>query len=240
MTKRSDCLVVIPAYNEVENIARVIDGIRRCAPELDVVVVDDGSADGTSSAAVRGGAKVISLPFHMGYGTAVQTGYKYALRSGYDYVLQMDGDGQHEPKNLPDFLRELRGDRADVVIGSRFLEQEGRRYRGPILRRIGRVLFAVVTSFLIRQRVTDPTSGYIGLNRKALNYLSKDVYPVDYPDADVIVMLHRAGFRIKEIPVTMYEDRSKGTLHRGMRPLYYIFKMSLSLFVTVLRKPKEG
>jgi len=231
---------VIPTYNEVENIARVIEGIRRYAPELDVAVVDDGSTDGTASVAAEKGAKVIRLPFHMGYGTAVQTGYKYALRSGYRYVLQMDGDGQHEPKNIPDFLRELGEDTADVVIGSRFLDPKGTRYRGPLLRRIGRVLFAAVTSFLIRQKVTDPTSGYIGLNRKALEYLSRDIYPVDYPDADVIVMLHRAGFRIKEIPVIMYENRSRGTLHRGMRPLYYIFKMSLSLFVTILRKPGEG
>ena len=236
--ERSDCLVVIPVYNEAENVGKVIDGVRECMPGLDIVVVDDGSVDGSVGIVKDKGVKVICLPFHMGYGTAVQTGYKYALRSGYNYVLQMDGDGQHEPKNLPDFLRELKGDRADVVIGSRFLEPR-RKYHGPLLRRIGRVLFAAVTSFLIRQRVTDPTSGYIGLNRKALEYLSKDVYPVDYPDADVIVMLHRAGFRIKEIPVTMYENRSRGTLHRGMRPLYYIFKMSLSLFVTMLRRRDE-
>lgn len=231
---RSDCLVVIPVYNEAGNIGRVIDGVRECTPELDIVVVDDGSVDGSVETVEDRGVKVICLPFHMGYGTAVQTGYKYALRKGYKYVLQMDGDGQHEPGNIPDFLRELEGERADVVIGSRFLG--GRRYHGPLLRRIGRVLFAAVTSLLIRQRVTDPTSGYIGLNRKALEYLSKDVYPVDYPDADVIVMLHRAGLRIKEIPVVMYENRSKGTLHRGMRPLYYMFKMSLSLLVTVLRR----
>lgn len=237
MTKSSKPLIIIPAYNEGRNIVGVIDSIHQNAPSLDVVLVNDGSLNGTAAVAESKGAMVINLPFHMGYGTAVQTGYKYALRSGYDYTIQMDGDGQHEPGYIVALLQELKTGRADVIIGSRFSDpKQTRRYRGSFARRVGMLLFGVVTSMIMRQRVTDPTSGYIGLNRKALEYLSSDVYPADYPDADVIIMLHRAGFRIKEIPVVMYENKQKGSLHRGVRPLYYIFKMALSIFVTTLRK----
>ena len=235
--KPSKSLIIIPAYNEGKNILRVIERIRQNAPNLDVAVVNDGSLDGTAAIAKKRGAMVINLLFHMGYGAAVQTGYKYALRSGYDYAIQIDGDGQHEPGYIMALLQELKTDRADVIIGSRFATpKQTRRYRGSFSRRVGMRLFGAVTSMIIRQKVTDPTSGYIGLNRKVLEYLSSDVYPADYPDADVIIMLHRAGFRIKEIPVVMYENKQKGSLHRGVGPLYYIFKMVLSIFVTTLRK----
>jgi len=235
--KDTDTLIIIPAYNERKNIARVIDDIRQNAPGLDMILVDDGSINGTAAAVRARETKLIILPFHMGYGTAVQTGYKYALRAGYDYAIQIDGDGQHEPRYIMALLQELKTGRADVIIGSRFSDpKQTRRYRGAFARRMGMLVFGAVTSMIMRQRVTDPTSGYIGLNRKVLEYLSSDVYPADYPDADVIIMLHRAGFRIKEIAVVMYENKRKGSLHRGVRPLYYIFKMALSIFVTTLRK----
>ena len=237
MMKKAKSLVIIPAYNEGKNIVRVIESIHQNAPGLDVVLVDDGSLNGTAAVAKNKGAMVINLPFHMGYGTAVQTGYKYALRSGYDYAVQIDGDGQHEPRYIMALLQGLKTGSADAIIGSRFSDpKQTRRYRGSFARRVGILLFGAVTSILIRQRVTDPTSGYIGLNRKVLEYLSSDIYPADYPDADVIIMLHRAGFRIKEIPVVMYENKQRGSLHRGVRPLYYIFKMALSILVTVMRK----
>jgi len=234
--------VVIPAYNEERNIAGVIESVKRSAPGLDIIVVDDGSEDRTADIAGDAGAKVLSLPFHMGYGSAVQTGYKYALRRGYDYVVQMDADGQHEPVFISDFLRELKGGTADAVIGSRFLKSgravEGgrRRYRATFSRRIGMFLFGLITSLAIGRRITDPTSGYLGLNRRALQALSTEAYPVDYPDADVIVMLHRSGLTVREIPVIMYENSTGGKLHRGISPVYYVFKMSLSTFIAMLRK----
>lgn len=239
MSKNTDVLILIPACNEEHHIGEVLDGIQRYQPGLDVVVVNDGSVDHTSEIAQQHGAQLIALPFHMGYGTAVQTGYKYALREGYIYVVQLDGDGQHDPAQVGRVLEALQKDRADIVIGSRFLkglEPPLGRYKGPWMRRIGMKLFGALATLIIGQRITDPTSGYIGLNRRALYYLCGDVYPADYPDADVIIMLHKAGFRIVEVPVRMYSNRGGGQLHRGMRPFYYVIKMSLSIFVTLLRK----
>jgi hypothetical protein len=155
------------------------------------------------------------------------------------YAVQLDGDGQHEPAQIGRVLKALREGKTDIVIGSRFLknpESSSGTYKAPWMRRIGMGLFGALATLIIGQRITDPTSGYIGLNRGALEYLSGDVYPADYPDADVIIMLHRAGFRIVEVPVTMYCNGHRGQLHRGMRPLYYVIKMSLSIFVTLLRK----
>lgn len=239
MSGSIDALILIPACNEEHHIGDVLDGIKQRQPNLDVVVINDGSVDHTTEIAQEHGAQLITLPFHMGYGTAVQTGYKYALRKGYGYVIQLDGDGQHEPAQIGSVLGPLKEGEADVIIGSRFLntsESSPVVYRAPWMRRIGMRLFGTLATMIIGQRITDPTSGYIGLNRRALCYLCDDVYPADYPDADVIIMLHRAGFRIAEVPVTMYCNGSGGKLHRGMRPLYYVVKMSLSIFVTLLRK----
>jgi glycosyltransferase involved in cell wall biosynthesis len=233
-------LIVIPAYNEEKNIARVINGIKESNPSEGVLIVNDGSGDSTSVIARESGAKVIDLPFNMGYGVALQTAYKYAVREGYDYVVQMDGDGQHDAKYAGILLEELRKEEADVVVGSRFLK--GRDYKAPLFRRTGIRLFNMITSMIIGQRITDCTSGYQALNRAVLNFFTKDVYPCDYPDADVLIMLHFAGFRIKEVPVAMFPSKSRKSMHTGLKPIYYIFKMFLSIFVTLLReKPyKKG
>jgi len=183
---------------------------------------------------------VVSHPFNLGYGAALQTGYKYALKKDYGEIVQMDGDGQHDPSFIEALLEMIRKGDADVVIGSRFLDAEGRRagqlYRAPFIRKLGMNFFRVITSLLIHQRVTDPTSGYQAMNRRVLEWVSSDKFPFDYPDADVIIMLHRAGFRIKEVPVRMFESQSKKSMHGGWKPLYYVFKMILSILVTLMRE----
>ena len=233
-------LMIIPAYNEETEITSVIQGIRRYFPEGEVLVVDDGSDDGTPHKATEAGGKVLSHPFNLGYGTALQTGYKYALIKGYEAVIQMDGDGQHDPSFIPDLIAVIQKEETDIAIGSRFLTGAGRFdpsiYRAPLIRKLGMRFFGTVTSLIIRQKISDPTSGYQAMNRKVLEWVSSDKFPCDYPDADVIIMLHRAGFRIREIPVRMFPNQNKKSMHSGWKPLYYIFKMFLSILVTLMRK----
>ncbi len=210
-------------------------------PAVDVLVVDDGSKDHTREEALESGVQVISHPFNLGYGSALQTGYRYALQKGYEEVVQMDGDGQHDPSCIEDLLRVIRKREADIAVGSRFLIPEGIQgnhppYPAPFFRRMGMVFFSKITSSIIHQKVTDPTSGFQAMNRKVLEWVSGDQFPTDYPDADVIIMLHRARFRIKEVPVRMFGSKDKKSMHSGWKPIYYIFKMLLSILVILMRK----
>ena len=229
-----DTLVIIPAYNESQTIEEVIVKIKDCLSNIDILVINDGSADATAEIAKKHGAIVVSLPFNIGYGVALQTGYKYAQAKDYNYVLQMDADGQHEPKYLNDLLNVIKEDKADIIIGSRFLGQSN--YQTLFIRRLGMIIFGKIASSIIKQKITDPTSGFQAMNRQVLRFLTGEFYPSDYPDTDVIIFLHLAGFRIKEIPVVMYSAANKKSIHAGFKPLYYIFKMFLSILMIFLRK----
>ena len=231
-------LVVIPAFNEAGGIAKVIEGIRAADPGLPVLVVDDGSADDTAGAAHRAGAEVVRLPINLGYGSALQTGYKYALRRGYDCVVQLDGDGQHEPADIPRLLAAIEHDGADLVVGSRFLENGD--YRPGLARGAGMRLFRGLAFLATGVRFSDVTSGYQALNRDVLHFFDSERYPADYPDADVLVMLTRAGFRIAEVPVRMYPKRNGRSMHAGLRPVYYTFKMLLSMLLMLLRHERRA
>jgi hypothetical protein len=230
-----DVAIIIPAYNEAGRIASTIANIRKFT-DADIIVVSDGSTDATASEARKAGAIVKELPFNLGYGVALQTGFKYALKKGYKFAVQMDADGQHDPSSIRALLEPVRNGEVDVAVGSRFY---GGNYKAPFLRRFGMVFFAFITSAITRKKTTDSTSGFQALNRKILEYYSSDSYPVDYPDADVLIMLHRKGFKFKEVPVIMHEADSKKSMHRGFKPLFYIFKMTLSIFVTLLRKEEH-
>ncbi len=227
-------LVVIPALNEAGPIASVIQQVREKIPDAQVLVVNDGSTDQTEKKAFAAGAKVLSHPFNMGYGVALQTGYKYALQYGFDYVLQMDGDGQHDPRYLQGLLKEVQEGGVDVAIGSRFLG-EG-EYQVPLLRRMGMWLFGFIASRLSGQKITDPTSGYQALNQRAIEFCTRDAFPGDYPDADVLVMLHRAGLQFREVPVGMHPNLNGRSMHSGLKPLYYTYKMLLSIMLNLMRK----
>ena len=230
-------LVIVPAYNEEANVARVIQAIRREIPAADVVVIDDGSRDRTARVAAQAGARVITLPYNMGYGAALQTGYKYARDNGYQLLAQIDADGQHDPAYIRDMLALIERGEADVVIGSRFLVDNG--YRAPFARRMGMILFRTIASWAIGQKISDATSGYQALNRRAFCYCADDVYPSDFADADVLIMLHYAGLRLREVAVKMYPSANKRSRYMDMYSFltvpYYIFKMSLAVFVSLLR-----
>lgn len=235
MNKR--ILIIIPAFNEAKRIEKIIAGIRHNFPEGDIVVINDGSSDKTSFFAKKAGAEVVDLFFNLGYGNALQTGYKYALKKGCDYLVQMDADGQHDPKSIADLYEEITKNEFDIIIGSRFIKNT---YKPALVRRIGMKFFAKIAELVTKQKLTDPTSGFRALNKRAIKLFSKDLYPSDFPDTDVIIMSKRAGLKIKEIPVVMHPPQGKKSMHQGLKPVYYIFKMLLSIIVTLLRKADSG
>jgi glycosyltransferase involved in cell wall biosynthesis len=237
-TRHPKILVIIPAYNEAANIERVINGIWRNTPDVDILIVNDGSRDSTANIARAAGAHVISHPFNMGYGAACQTGFKYAYRKGYDYLVQMDGDGQHEPACIPDLLNAICDPNVDVVLGSRWLGMA--EYNGPLLRKFGKFFFGFLAGLITKHKVTDPTTGFQALTKSVIQFYCTEVYPVDYPDADMIIVLARAGFRVKEVPVIMYINRTGQSMHAGfIRPIYYGMKMMMSIAMTLLRDDRK-
>lgn len=231
--RREKVLILIPAFNEERQIATVVEQVKREIPEAQILVVNDGSSDGTEKKAKEAGARVLSHPFNLGYGAALQTGYKFAIKYGFDYVIQIDGDGQHDPLYLKKLLQEIKKGDAEIVIGSRFLGQGN--YQPPFLRRIGMRLFAFIASKISGQKITDPTSGYQALSIKAAEFYSRDSFPGDYPDADVLIMLRRAGLRFREIPVNMRPNPNGSSMHNGLKPIYYTYKMCLCIMLNLIR-----
>jgi len=235
---RRDLLVLVPARDEEASILQVLQGCARALPGAPILVVDDGSRDATARLARQAGARVLSHTFGMGYGAALQTGYLYALRKGFSLVVQLDADGQHDPADLPRLVEPILEGRADVTLGSRFLGKESPRISFP--RKMGILFFRTLASLgLGGKGFTDPTSGYQALGRKALELLARGHFPEDYPDADVLLFLARSGCRILEVPVTMHPRTSGASMHGGIRSLYYVYKMSLSLALTPIRPKKR-
>src|SRR4249919_371197 len=186
--RRLRTLAIVPAHNEQGAIARVVEELRLAQPDFEAIVINDGSTDQTAQVAEAAGAIVVSLPYNVGIGGAVQTGYQYALQHGFDVAVQVDGDGQHDPLEIPHLLEPLLDGRADMVVGSRFAPGGG--YRGTPLRRVGIHLFAAIVSLIVRARVTDTTSGFRAVNRKAIGLFAAD-YPHDYPEVEATVVLAR-------------------------------------------------
>jgi len=229
----SETIVIIPAFNEEGGVAQVITAVRKENPEFDILVVNDGSRDRTAAVAAAAGAMVISHNFNMGYGVTIQTGYKFAHDKGYRYIVQIDADGQHDPSFIKKLLEPVVDGSVDFAIGSRFLWFDS--YRPSFSRRLGILFFRKLVTVIIGREISDPTSGYQAFNRDVMKFFTTDIFPVDYPDADMLVTLNLAGFTIKEIPVRMFANPTGKTMHSGAKPFYYMFKMSLSILVTLLR-----
>ena len=176
----------------------------------------------------------MTLPYNLGIGGAVQTGFVYAHEGGYDVAVRLDGDGQHDPADLPALLGPIDADAADIVTGSRFADADG-TYRPPLARRIGIVWFAKLVSALTRQRVTDTTSGFQALNRKGIALFARD-YPSDYPEVEATVLVHKHGLRLVEVQVQMREREHGTSSITFVRSIYYVFKVTLALFVAMVRK----
>ena len=229
-------LVILPAWNEAENLPSLLSELHRRYPRYDVLVVDDGSSDRTGRVARASGVPVVELCRNLGIGGAEQTGLIYAQRYGYEVVVRVDADGQHPPREIEPLLQALLDSKADVVIGSRFLGNDRNGFRPPLLRRIGIRWLALLGTVLSRQRITDSTSGFRAYRREALEFLACH-NPQDYPEPEGVVLLGRNGFRIKEVPTTMSERRVGRSSIRGTRTLYYMVKVTLALLITALRRP---
>ena len=234
--RTADILVIVPAYNEEKSIVRVIEDLRSVALSLDILVVNDGSLDGTSAKARgTGEAQVVDLPKNLGIGGAVQTGFKYAASNGYDIAIQFDGDGQHLAGEIPKLLQALGEQNANMAIGSRFLDNR-MGYRSTFVRRLGIRLFQTVNSLLIGQRVTDNTSGFRAYDRGSIEFLAR-YYPVDYPEPEAVILFGRNGFRIAEVHTLMQERQEGGSSIGGIKGGYYMVKVLLAILMTALRKP---
>ncbi|HRK33401.1 MAG TPA: glycosyltransferase family 2 protein [Candidatus Hydrogenedentes bacterium] len=226
-------LVIIPAYNEQETIGAVLDALHTHAPDYDVLVVDDGSRDATAAIVRARGVEVIRLPINLGIGGAMQTGYKYAWRNGYDVAVQCDADGQHPVDRIPALVERLLTGDADLVIGSRYVAQSD--YTPSFYRRIGKSILSRIVDFFIGGGITDTTSGFRAINRKALDILARH-YPEDYPEAEVLVILHRAGLKAIEIPVQMHARQGGASSIRWPQAVYYMAKVVLAIFIDMFRK----
>jgi glycosyltransferase involved in cell wall biosynthesis len=226
-------IAIVPAFNEEHTVARVIAEIRAFDPGFAIVVVDDGSTDRTAVVAERLGVQVLRLPFNLGIGGAVQTGYQYALDNGFELAVQVDGDGQHNPQEIARLVDPILEGKADMVVGTRFVEGGG--YRGTRLRRVGIHLFAGVVSLMVGQRVTDTTSGFRAVNRKGIRLFAAD-YPHDYPEVEATVLLARHRLRMVEVPVVMRIRETGSSSITALRSVYYMVKVLLALFIGLFRR----
>jgi glycosyltransferase involved in cell wall biosynthesis len=226
-------IAIVPALNEEQTIGRVIDEIRAFDDGFDIVVVDDGSTDRTAGIAADSGASLVRLPFNLGIGGAVQTGYRFAFEHGYDVAVQVDGDGQHDPAELPAILAPVLSGEADLCVGSRFTGAGS--YRSSFARRIGIQIFARVVSAIVGQKVTDTTSGFRAVNRKGIALFAAD-YPHDYPEVEATVMLVKHKLRLAEVPVAMRERGGGASSITAFRSIYYMTKVLLAIFVGLFRR----
>ncbi len=229
-------LIIIPAYNEQDNIVdllKSISALRIQGCKIDTVVINDKSMDNTSQICKNFGVNTIDLPCNLGIGGAVQTGYKYAFQNKYDIAVQMDGDGQHNPEYLSVLITPLLEGKADMVIGSRYIENQG--FQSTFMRRVGIKYFSRLIKFLTSQRVTDPTSGFRACNAEVISLFARR-YPQDYPEPESIVFLKRNKFLIEEVPVVMQERKGGVSSINTVKSVYYMVKVSLAIVIDVLRK----
>lgn len=230
---RSDSLlIVVPAYNEEGAVGHVVEEVRQVLPETPVLVIDDCSRDATADVARRAGARVLSLPHHLGLGGCVQAGYRLAYELGYQYVIRVDGDGQHDPKSIPVIFKTLVESGCQMVIGSRFVNNNGEHTSFP--RAVGIRFFRLVLRPILGQTVHDPTSGFVGVNRAALGVFSKS-FPLEYPEIEALVVLQRRAFRFQEVPCRMRPRRAGRSSITVLKSFYYIVHVLLGVFVNVLK-----
>jgi glycosyltransferase involved in cell wall biosynthesis len=225
-------LVIAPAYNEQDAIAGVVRDVQEHVPGVPILVIDDCSADHTIDRAREAGAEVLALPHHLGLGGCVQAGYKLAFELGFSYVIRVDGDGQHAARDIPRILERLKTTGCEMVIGSRFVDDNGSR-TGAV-RSMGIRFFRMVLRPILGKAVHDPTSGFVGVNRNALAVFSRS-FPLEYPEIEALVVLQRRRFRFEEVPCKMRPRTTGRSSITAFTSLYYIAHVLLGVFVNVLK-----
>jgi glycosyltransferase involved in cell wall biosynthesis len=232
--KKKEVLFVIPAYNEEENIEKVLKEIKRDAEFADIIVVNDGSSDNTSSIVSKMKVNCIDMVYNVGYAMAVQTGIKYAYQNDYDYVITMDADGQHIAKEALKLLEEAKKGESDIIIGSRYLVDTG--YPCPLFRRIGTKIFEGLIKLFCHKKIADPLSGFQCLNKKVIKlYAKKGEYP-EYPDANLVIDMLYKGYKIKEVPVSMRLREAGESMHGGIiKPIKYMISMFYTIVLIVIK-----
>jgi len=226
-------LVIVPAYNEEASVADVIGDLKREFQQGDILLVNDGSGDRTSEIAKSLGVDVIDLPYNVGIGGAVQTGFRYALEEDYDLAIQFDSDGQHLAKEIPGLLGPHLEKGTDLIVGSRFLSKTG--FTSSVQRRIGSRILSLVVSALIGKKITDTTSGFRLYGRKAIDFFSV-LYPEDYPEVEALILAHKKGLTIEEVPAEMGPRAAGKSSITTSKAVYYMVKVLLAIFVDLLKK----
>lgn len=225
-------LIIVPAFNEEAAIGGVVREIREAGLDFPVLVIDDCSVDSTAAAARQAGARLLPLPHHLGLGGAVQAGYRLAFELGYDYVIRIDGDGQHDPRDIPRVHEALLKSGCQMAIGSRFVSGDGEHT--SVVRGAGILLFRWMLRPILGRPVHDPTSGFVGVNREALAVFSRS-FPLEYPEIEALVVLQRKRFRFVEVPCRMRRRLTGKSTITPVKSIYYIFRVLLGVFVNVLK-----
>lgn len=233
MDRQPRTLVIIPAYNEENSILGIINEVREKAPWVDILVVDDGSEDNTAEIARDLGAVVVSHCLNLGIGGAVQTAFKIARMWDYDVAIQIDGDGQHDPVFISQLVTSIVEDNVDISVGSRFLKNK--KADGSFIRHVGIHFFSRLATVITGTRITDCSSGFRALNKNAIKLFS-DGYPVDFPDAEALIIAHRAGLRIGEVPVRFRRRKGGKSSLRFWRFLWYPVKEGFSILMLLTRR----
>ncbi len=226
--RKKKVLVIIPAYNEAENIVHVVKHMMEAAPKYDYLVINDGSTDNTPDLCRRENYHYLDLPINMGIGGAVQAGYIYARKYDYDIAVQMDGDGQHDIAYLDRLLEPIANGEADVVIGSRFLEKEG--FQSTLSRRMGINILSGLIWLVTGRHIMDVTSGYRVVNKMFIKIYSED-YPMDYPEPEAIVAAIMHLGRVKEVPVRMRAREGGVSSITFKKSIYYMIKVTLAILI---------
>lgn len=240
--RKKDLLVILPVKNEEKNVGRVLEQLSQ--PQIndiaDILCINDASSDHSGQIIDRYQCKKITSVFGLGYGSALQLGYKYALRKGYQYVIQMDGDGQHDPCNIPLIYRKLKGEgeageAPDIVLASRFME-ESTPFPVSIFKKFAFGLFRSIIYMASGRHIADPTTGLQGLGRRAFEYYSRyNNFDYQYPDANMVMQMLLLKFRLAEIPAVMHARTDGKSMHSGLEPAGYMLRMLLNVFAVIFR-----
>ena len=221
-------LVIIPCYNEQDSIVKVVDNLKKNAPDVDYLIVNDCSTDNTEKILKENGYNYINNPINLGIGGGVQAGYKYAMQYGYDIAVQMDGDGQHDPKYLSAVIEPVAQGRYDMAIGSRFIEKEG--FQTSFMRRLGINIISAFIFVLTGKRVKDTTSGFRACNKKLIDFFAAN-YADDYPEPEAIMACLACGYSVGEVAVVMEERQGGVSSISSFKSAYYMIKVCLALIV---------